>query len=226
MCMIKHYTLCLVFLIFVLVFLMFLDYVVRYENTIIRDLEKSQEFTGYFLTSLRLMRKFSEKNAELVVSRFNFSRNLFYLEQEKIRWDTDCDLFVQTCLTCLNILDFYNDRESVFYHNPDTAKMLLFTDRMLRNRLRNDQKDFFNNDKLHHIYASLAASMYVYRDLLQKDKYVAAVQDYEDLMLYMDFYWKRFNGKVWPKTECKIFKQYENYIDACEHFNRRIENFL
>ena len=225
MCLFNLYS-----LLFVLISLLILIYIILTIATKIleyfdygQEKKNDLEFTKFFLNNLKLLRDFSEKDVEFFNKRFDFSRNLFYLEHEKSRWDTDSDLFIQTCLTAMNILSHLCNKESIYYRNKRISKILVFTDRIMCNKLKNNNSDFFNNEKIYHIYTAFANSMYVYRDYFKK---IRPVSEYGDYIQYMDFYMERFKGEFEMKTESEIFEKYKIYFDACKMFNECILKYI
>lgn len=229
MCILKLYGLILIIICLILFILTLTIYTIKIdEKGDIRNLdfiegnddeyinETNINITGFFLNNLKLMRNFSEKDVEYFYKRFDFSRKLFHLEHDIHSWENDCDLFIQTCLTALNILAYLKDPESIYYKNKKISKMLIFSERIISNKLKDNNSMFIDNEKIYHFFTSFTISMYVFKNLFTK---FHQPEEYNDYYKYMDFYLKKFDNEFDLKMNLEIFKTYKIYFQTCKYFN-------
>lgn len=114
----------------------------------------------FFLGSLRTVSDFTEDDVSVHLSHFNFNRNLYNLTfDETCSWQNDINLFLQACITSINILSYYIDEESIYYRNRCVFDTLTFTTRLLYTKMRYNNMEFYECDDVYNIFTVLLVAM-------------------------------------------------------------------
>lgn len=180
----------------------------------------------YFLLSIRAIDNFTEDEATQLISRFDYSRKLFGVKFDgKHNWETDINMFIQSCLTSIKLLERYCDRGSIHYQNEHLWNALKFSLRLMFVKIRSNPVDFYGRNELFDIFTALMVSMHF---TAKRNGRTLPGIDYNR---YMDYYKMRtatypFGGAIDAvnanRGEEDIFINYVRYIELCGGFLQSI----
>lgn len=191
-------------------------YLVRVDNVI-----------RYFLLSIRTIHNFSEDDAEMLMAKFDYSRRLFCMEfDRKINWETDPNLFIQSCITTMNMLSYYADKESIYYQDDHLFDAIRFSLRMMYSKIRYNSANIhkFNNSYIYDVYTALLISMHT---LCLKEGHKLNGIDYHS---YINHYKKLYTSTTLYNMHTSdtddddiLFMNYHKYIILCRNFLHTIK---
>lgn len=210
-----------VIVIFFIIFIMLLLYII---NILHQNDVSSYDYMDFFLCSMRYINNFSETNVNWYMKRFEYTHKLFNIELENENWQTDTDLFIQTCLTAINILSYFIDSESIYYRNEDIWRMSIFLNNMLFNKMKSLDSKFFNNDNIYHIYMSFLISLYMIgsKTLLDNHKSDVVILN-DNIKEFLRFYKIRFYSEFSLKLDSNVFDNYRKNIIVCKKFIKQLD---
>lgn len=126
----------------------------------------------FFLSSFQVVYGFDEKSARQNIQRFRYNRLLYNIslshddyednDTTDATWQTDTDLFIQTCNIALGNLSHFVDPNSVFFMDMEIWRQLVFSQRIIDTKLRrNNNKLFAKCDEIYHVFTALKIAMYI-----------------------------------------------------------------
>lgn len=181
------------------------------------------DYMDFFLCSMRYINNFSETDVDWYIKRFEYTHKLFNIEFDNKNWTTDTDLFIQTCLTSINILSFFNDSLSIYYRNEDIWRMLIFLNNTFYNKMKSLDLKMFANDNIYHIYLSFLFSLYITSSKMLLDTHQTDTTFLNDnLKEFIRFYKIRFYSEFSLDFESNIFDNYRKSVQVCKKFINEI----
>lgn len=221
--MISNIFIILIIILLILVLILTIEIITLINNKNSRDGKScisTVKFSEYCLFSIRYIQEFNEEELKLYRKKFTYDDDLYHIDFDDLNWKNNIDLFIQTCLVTVSILSFYIDKNSIYYHDEEIWKMLIFTFRMLIQKMKNNNEIFFNSNHLYNIFTTFILNMYIQND--QRDYQL--ISDY--VIEYMEFYNIRYYSEYDVKKNSideRIFEKYASISKLCKNFNTKIQ---
>lgn len=198
-----------------------------------------RQHTLCFLVSLRALEDFDEDTVVKLRDTYMYNHKYDRMEYARQNWNTDPEVFIESCITSMCLLSYYIDNSSRFFSSNQLWQSLIFTMQIFTRELKstpdpmNSTPPITEYDDVYHVFHAFVVSMHIchlaFCHVPCNAKHLTRMVNE-----YLEFYSKRYNSTAYDVATTKKLPSFTmnkktsigklaNYLLLCRNYSKSIK---